>query len=475
MGVAEGLTEELLRLIANAEGKEHPDLDFKRDIILQSASDKAELAKDVAAQANLPNGGSIVYGVTNDGRAIGLHEDPDSDRVASILSPRLQFAPPGIRIDVVSIPMPEPGRVSKLLWIRVPPTPHALPTCAQTVGGGWKAPVRIDSVTSYLNAAEALTLFLGRQKGHTFTVPPRLPELTYDADPDPVSEKLDSNLLPVLQLPSVLWTSKTDYSSKEIREIIGKRIVPHRVVKGRVCTFRPPSEAASAFVEVTSTKVSLLETARLMKDRDWRYVIISLLNQELGRFLVRKGLLWDEDGGRAYFAPENGGTKKVSWKAFSRTGTRTVVGIKFRAKDEVDHWFHFAVSLRVQDLDSKLAVLVSPDWFFTYDGVEALQSFDVASAATPRLNREDNARLLYNTYFWAQFLSGSARQIEIPLGGGPLLVAAEPLKLNVPFGIARDRIQVPDAPADLDSPPEITWHNVDSVEEQPREDLEKWS
>jgi hypothetical protein len=472
------LTKELLELLRAAGGREHPGIDFKRDIQVRTTAQKAELAKDVALQANLPEGGNLAYGVDESGNPVGLLDDPDPDLVASILVNRLQFAPPGIDCRVVPYQDPLPGRKPVLLWIRIPPNCYTIGTCFLAEDGNLRMPIRVDSLTKYLNPAESASLNLQRDREGPPRQVARLATMSYNAEPDATVELLDSNLLPVVELPRSVWIASTKCESEnDVRKVCGGDLPPFRVIRGWLYTLRPTAESRFRFSSVTSTSGSLQALDKLLRNRDRRRVVIGLLNSELVRYALRRGLIAEEDGSRLYFPPEQGQPRSITWQSLSKKATREVVGIRLRTGGTVDHWFHFAVNLRLQDLGNRFAALINPGWVFTYDGHKLLRSFEVAPVATPKMNREDNARILYNTQFWAQFLSDGNRQIEIPLASGSLRISTETVKLRVPFGIAKDRISVPSNPtSESDLPPDILWSDVAEIDDETAEEpLEKWS
>jgi hypothetical protein len=477
VGKGTTVVDALTGLLRDAAGKEHPDLEFKRDLTLINAAQKSEFAKDVASQANLPSGGNIVYGAGDDGELVGLTEEPDIDQAASVLANRLQFAPPGIDCRRVDIPGAVAPRLPLALWVRVPANPYTVGTCFLSVDGTWKMPIRVDSVTKYLSPAEALSQHLQKVRG----VPPqpvgKHASATYDSDPDDVVENLDSNLLPVLELPPSAWVARTNCRSEgEVREACGSDLPPFRVVRGKLYSLRPGVEAHPAYSAAITSSGGSKPLQELLRNRDDRRMVIGLLNAEIGRYALRKGLVPEVEGHRVYFPPEDGRPRSISWHSFTKKATREVVGTRKRSDGSVDHWFHFAVGLQIQDLRNRFALLLNPSWVFTYDGQQQLRSYEVAPVATPKMNREDNARILYNTQFWAQFLAGDGGRIESPLCDGPLIISTDTVKIKVPFGIAADRISTsPTTLSDADLPPEILWRDIAEVDDEVQQEIEKWT
>jgi hypothetical protein len=198
--------DDLLReLLKRAKAQEHPDIEFKSQLTVRSVSQKAEFAKDVALQANLPTGGNILYGFDNSGVPIGLSEPVSRDDLARVLANRLMFAPPGIEITRGTIQSPTNARV-QIAWVRIPGNQFPTPTSFLGADGSWKMPIRVDTVTQYLTPVEAISHYRAKQKGSDAAALPPL-AISFGSEPDQVPETLESNLFPFLKLPSTLWVA----------------------------------------------------------------------------------------------------------------------------------------------------------------------------------------------------------------------------------------------------------------------------
>ena len=471
-------TKELLDLLGRAHGREHPELDFKRELSVETPSQKAEFAKDVALQANLTDGGSLVYGLDDAGMPVGMENTPDVDTLASILANRLQFNPPGIDIEVVEIPTSNPGKPAQVLWIRIPPNRYDIPTAFFASDASWKMPVRVGTVTKYLSPVEAASYRSMRSRSQPESPQIRGPSHEEWGDPDPVAETIETNLLPVTRIPSTLWTAQSSADTEEeVRSLCSGAPPPFWLRDNQIWSLRGAGECNEAFRPVIMSKGNESSIDRLLGRRASRRMVIGLINAEVASYLQGLGLVWDQDRRRAFFPPDNGRPRKVTWQAFKRKGTRTVVGIRTRLDKSVDHWYHFAVRPRVEDLRERFAITLSPTWVFSSDGYSLLRSYSVAPIATKRLNREDNARILYNIQFWAQYLSQGKAGIELPTGGGGVSISTDPITLRVSRGILGDHIEVPEIALDGDEDvPPITWSPIaEEREDGDEEGLDRWN
>lgn len=481
------LEDELRDLLRRSKGAERLDIEFKAALELRTAAQKAELAKDVALQANSPSGGNLLYGFDNTGSPIGLPTPVVRDDVARVLAGRLMFAPLNIEIRSLEMQNSAGGQVD-VLWVTVGASPYAVPTAFLDTDGTWKVPMRVDTVTRYLSPVEAIALYRSREP-EAPPLGPRFLPVSFSAEPDPVAETLDSNLFPFVRTPQVLWAGGTKAEAEEeVRAWCGSGVPPFRLWKGQILCLREYDECERSFSSALKEPGRLLPARDFLRQRDARRVMIGLLNKELTSYAIaipvggpdavtesdrspnpREHLVFDEEAGRLYFPPLAGKPWKYRWQAFQRQGTRTVVGVKLRPDGSVRHWDHFGTRLRIEDLGRTFALMIEPTWTFTRDGIVPLPSYRVVRVATRKMGLEDNARILYNVHFWACLLSQGAPRISLPLGGGGAIVSREPIRINLKAGIAADAVTVPDVSVDLDAEiDEIVPVETESEEERDR-------
>ncbi len=464
--------DEIRELLQRSGGSERLDIEFKSILELRTASHKAEFAKDVALQANLPTGGNLLYGFDDSGKPLGLPTTASRDDAARVLVNRLMFAPLKIEIRPAKIESAAGARVD-VVWVQVGANPYAIPTAFLDADGTWKIPVRVDTVTKYLSGVEALAYFRSREP-ETTELGSRFLPVSFNAEPDSVPETLDSNLFPFVHIPTVLWAGRTKAETEEeVYTWCGTIVPPFRLWNHQVLCLREYNLCETAFSRVLTQSGRVFPTQDFLQQRDARRVMIGLLNKEIVSYahsipivpVVESGadsqsnqptpsvqrLLFDEDGGKVYFPPFAGRPWKFRWQSFQRTGTRTVVGVRKRPDGSVRHWFHFAARFRIEDLGRAFALLIEPTWHFTKDGVVPLPSYRVGRVATRKMGLEDNARILYNIHFWAQLFAQGAPRITLRLGGGDAVVSKDSFKISLKGGIAGDLVRVPDMAVDLDA------------------------
>lgn len=449
MSGVEEPTELLKRLLSKAKDTERPDIEFKRTISIETVAQKAEFAKDIALQANLDNGGNIIYGVDNDGAIVGLSFNCKKDDLANVLVNRLFYAPPGIEIIPVTLETIS-GGPAELIWIRIPPSKYAMLTSFLGSDGTWKTPVRIDTVTKYLSPPEAVDYYRKKVEGR-----PRLPDgivSDYGNEPDLVREVLETNILPFIDSPRTIWIAPTNFNDESEVRKTSSSVPPFRIWKHKIVCLRESRECEVAFVHAIKGEGHSEGVDRFIDTRDKINLVKGLLNQELVELAKTLSLGYDEKHDKVFIKCEDSTPIERTWQSFSRQATRTVVGYNKKLDGSIRYWYHFAASIKADYLNGNFVLVIEPSWVFTKDGTKPLESYRMSTVATKRLNLEDNARILYNNHFWYQLLSNNGRFIILKLAGGDVRISAKPMHYDIDYGIANDEILVTALAMDDDIP-----------------------
>lgn len=431
----------LLELLESARGSESPALEFKLDLRLDSRSQKAEFAKDIALQANLPTGGSVVFGVDDNGKVVGLVGAPPKSQIENVLVNRLMFPPPTIDILECTVKSGS-GEHVPVIWIRVAANSNGPITCFRAEDSTWKLPRRVGTATRYLDPAEAIVV--GAQAATAgATSPLRPPKAPLWDRPDTLTEIMESNLFPVIRLPNTLWQAPTDVaSSGEVRRRVGERCPPFVVGDGHLYSLRSDEDCLLAFSSFIKGPSAPVQTRRLLKRHSTRRQLIGLLNQELVDFCLSRGLAYDPDKERIYFRPIDGKPIKVDWQSYKTRASRTVAGPRQTKEGVTLYWYHLAARISIVDLEDSLSVAINPTWVFSADSVRLIEGVRVGPIAGRKMAFEDNARVRYNVRFWIRYLSEGAERIRLPLRAGGLVIRADSQRVTLPAGIAEDRQSV---------------------------------
>lgn len=125
---------QLLQLVHH--GREERSLEYKQSMDWKAEATKVKVAKAVMAMANLPYGGTIVFGVEKDGTALGMsknHVDSfDQDNVMDWVN---KYAEPPVDFSVIVVPEGSKDYVA----LQVRPFPEIPVICKKTGPGQLEA------------------------------------------------------------------------------------------------------------------------------------------------------------------------------------------------------------------------------------------------------------------------------------------------------------------------------------------------
>jgi len=137
---------------------------------------------------------------------------------------------------------------------------------------------------------------------------------------------------------------------------------------------------------------------------------LKLLHEFIFEHLKSKGLQIEFDRRRAYFGRGNEPELKVSYQGRLRKATRTVVKARTRRdSDDVVYYEHKAFSFSVMRFGADWALVISPGYAFTRDGLRKPISRERTNAlSTRRAARDFNPSVLQDVSFWLAMLSGES-------------------------------------------------------------------
>lgn len=303
-----------------------------------------------------------------------------------------------------------------------------------------------------------------------------------DADPNPVSENLSCNLLPVESLPTYIYTAPIARSLRSIRfdgslgsptkEAVKDAIHLHldqsgrqmftpafRLDGDRIITFHDLEAPESIFAPVIeASDAGHDRTNEWLIDSDDRKIVSSLLNMAVSRHVHRRGLKQDpEKAHRYYFPAKDGGSRFVTWKPFRMTRQREVAGKRSGAKGEF--WRHAAAYFTMTFLGGSFFLKIDSTWVFTTDGETIIRGPDVGRLAIKWTGAQRNLALLYHVRFWSHALRDRPGPISVRAGEEVLEISSRPAFIQMTFGIPNDL-------QDLDQSLDTHVEYIESMEEQ---------
>lgn len=253
-------------------------------------------------------------------------------------------------------------------------------------------------------------------------------------DPDEIREPLLSNLLPVRQLPTSIWSALSPLKTKH--ELPPRQDLPPFVLKDRLYAFtditRTNSPLAPWIVEGTQKQHALVEW-RNDEDR-WRWVI-ELLNQALRQHL------WPEVGfhperRKFFFRRQGDSSVKLRWGS----GTERTVA---RAPDkEGGYWVHQAARISFETLGAGLYLSIDPTYLFTTDGFALVPRDSAGPLAMQWGGKERNGTILRHVLMWSDVLAKGGRDAVIAAGDQTTTIGRLPIAVEVPIGLSDDHVRV---------------------------------
>ena len=139
-------------------------------------------------------------------------------------------------------------------------------------------------------------------------------------------------------------------------------------------------------------------------------IALKLMHELLFEHMRARGLELEYSRRRAYFALADKPERKVTYRGRVRKATRTVVKARTRRDTEaVAYYEHKALTFSVMGFGDAWAVVLTPGYAFTRDGVrKPLSRERTNSLSTRRGARDFNPNVLHDVAFWIAILSAEA-------------------------------------------------------------------
>lgn len=222
-----------------------------------------------------------------------------------------------------------------------------------------------------------------------------------------------SNLLSIEQMPTAVWHVGTTAKSNRsfYRNTEGLAVPPGHVSEGRFYTLYDLDELTDTMVTPFDPgDVETLDFKELLDLPGGESIALKLLHELLFEHFRAKGLQLEYDRRRAYYARGDEPELKVSYQGRLRKATRTVVKARTkRDSDDIVYYEHKAVSFSVMRFGDAWAMVLTPGYAFTRDGVRKPISRERTNAlSTRRAARDFNPSVLQDVSFWIAVLSGEA-------------------------------------------------------------------
>jgi hypothetical protein len=285
-----------------------------------------------------------------------------------------------------------------------------------------------------------------------------------DADPDPISETLYCNLLPVDKLPRSLYTARLAPRfhqarrgrtmalprKQELIEIVrtaqeeagmeSPRTPAFRVIDDSVVSFHDLASAESPLAPIVDANAcEEYDVREFLTDEDDRRIVISLINMAIARHANRQELAIDPTRTHRYFfSSDDGRPRVISWRPLKKRAQRTVAKPYIR-HGIADRWIHHACYMRAIFLAARLYIQLTPTRILTEDGKRVVEGLDVGRIVSRWLNQERNLHVLYHIRFWTSVLRRGPGPISIRVGEQWMEVSTSPAFVQQAYGIEGDQ------------------------------------
>lgn len=260
------------------------------------------------------------------------------------------------------------------------------------------------------------------------------------SEPDQVKELLLSNLLPVKEIPKLIWSGRTTLSEPGDVE----RLVPNAdrfLLRGdRLYTFAQLSDNLCPLRQVIDADSPITSEPFFdwLSDKDKGNWFIGLLNLLLIEYLASRRVQ-RESKGRFFFLPTEDG--KTRAEAVGGDEVRQVAAQK-PAADGAFFWVHHAARMKFIRFGPNVFLQLEPTYLFTSDGHQPLAGKNMGRMVVMWSGRQQNVDILRNFVFWMRFLAGGNKEIRIPAGSGRFALSTVSATAAMNVGIEADHVRI---------------------------------
>jgi hypothetical protein len=291
---------------------------------------------------------------------------------------------------------------------------------------------------------------------------PNLPSATLPYTPAPVvitassgaeriQERLVSNLLPVIEIPTVIQVAETAVRDKaDLPKATGREPPPCILREGQLFTFSDLHNVDNILQECIDIKSLHDETfAPWFGEEDRRRWAVELLNVCLRQHCWNRWLRFDGKAHRYFFAPRRGKPVKIWWNLGGKR-QREVTARHFARRPTEDGgvetyqygWRHQGIRANFVHLPMGLFLRIMPTYMLTKDdGKTPRGGKRVGPILSQWLNQERNGQILRSIRFWSLVLTrGNKAELVIPTGHERIVIGLIPANGELEFGISGDSV-----------------------------------
>jgi hypothetical protein len=225
--------------------------------------------------------------------------------------------------------------------------------------------------------------------------------------------RYSANLVAIEALPRCVWLAPTTASSnRSLYRAAGDMALPPGHVSNQhfYCLYDLSAIAHEMRTPFDAGAIEAISFDELLALPGGESIALKLLHELIFEHLRSKGLSIDYGRRRAFFPLGDEHEVKVSYQGRVRRATRTVVKARTRRDTgAVAYYEHKAVAFSVMRFGSTWALVLTPGYVFTRDGLRRpLSREKTNSLSTRRAARDFNPNVLHDVSFWIAYLSDEA-------------------------------------------------------------------
>lgn len=260
--------------------------------------------------------------------------------------------------------------------------------------------------------------------------------------PDRCTEVLLSNLIPLQQLPRVIFSCPVkSRKPKAFYEGTGFEW-PVLLKSGKAHSFADFSEHKERLRdEVTEGSPAEESVVDWYNSEVKRRDLVQLLNKCLESYLRGMGIRREVKGGRRFHFQLNPDGSDKEFK-IGDDASRTVAAVK-ESKDGTRRFFvHHAARMGFHFIGERLFLEIDPCYLFTEDGISPIKGVAQGKLSFQWSGRQSNPDILRNTVFWVRVLTKGHSKLSIPTGNSPVILEGLPATSKLNSGISDDALGV---------------------------------
>ncbi len=258
-------------------------------------------------------------------------------------------------------------------------------------------------------------------------------------------EQLTSNLLFIKNHPKRLYIYDSKYSTKKeiFDNLVDRNEAPYFLLYGKkIITGNHVAKKFNIFCECTvvePSKPTIIELEEILKNQVYRRNLIELMNQMFKDYVGKKGVWYNKDYKRYYFAKPKDQSGKAIEKTSIKTGKVTSKKVVTYHEYGKDHFYkHVAFEIDYIINLGQIFMVINPKYLFTSDGKNTLKPKKITKYTNFLTSREWNSQVQDQLYVVLNYLVNAEGGVEVVTTDDLKFHFSRFIHQDVRFGIPSD-------------------------------------